>query len=185
MRKDMDKIVIGQILAVLNTGETNMFDIKSVTQIALRDNHAELVDYLREHIREYVDFILHGESDGSSIQNDADKPNLIRGFTRVKREENHWVTGFFDKYFFEAKLYDNGSKYGIDGGRISKLRICYFKTIANKKRAVDVVYYDRGWETRPKTAYSVNAYWIIVAYLETLPLEFPDDESKETLSETK
>lgn len=40
-----------------------------------------------------------------------------------------------------AKVYDEGSDYGIDGGRISKLTI----TIDGVK----VVNYDRGWDIEP------------------------------------
>ncbi len=41
-----------------------------------------------------------------------------------------------------AKVYDEGSEFGIDGGRISKLRI----TINGET----VVSYDRGWEIEPE-----------------------------------
>ena len=40
-----------------------------------------------------------------------------------------------------AKVYDEGSEFGIDGGRISKLMI----TIDKKT----VVNYDRGWDIKP------------------------------------
>ena len=42
-----------------------------------------------------------------------------------------------------AKVYDTGSEYGIDGGRISKLRIDIDK--------LPVVNYDRGWDIEPET----------------------------------
>ena len=40
-----------------------------------------------------------------------------------------------------AKVYDEGSEFGIDGGRISKLQI--------RIDGVTVVNYDRGWDIRP------------------------------------
>ena len=40
-----------------------------------------------------------------------------------------------------AKVYDEGSEYGIDGGRISKLQI--------RIDGVTVVNYDRGWDIKP------------------------------------
>lgn len=44
---------------------------------------------------------------------------------------------------YEVKCYDEGSEYGINGGKISKLRITIDdKTVAN---------YDRGWDIKPQT----------------------------------
>ena len=59
----MEPIVKDQILAVRDTGETNMFDVNTVAQIALREGFYELVDYLLEHKREYSSFILTGQED--------------------------------------------------------------------------------------------------------------------------
>lgn len=50
-----------QILAIRNIGETNMFDIPVVIDIAERDGYYELIDYLSEHRDDYVRFILTGE----------------------------------------------------------------------------------------------------------------------------
>ena len=44
-------------------------------------------------------------------------------------------------FHYWMKQYDEGSEYGIDGGRISKLMIkCEGKTVCN---------YDRGWDVKP------------------------------------
>jgi hypothetical protein len=51
-----------QILAVRATGETNMFDVNMVSQIALRKGFYELVIYLQHHKREYSNFILTGKT---------------------------------------------------------------------------------------------------------------------------
>ena len=51
-----------QILTIRNSGETNMFDIRRVQQIANRRGYYELVIYLEEHRKEYVDFILTGRA---------------------------------------------------------------------------------------------------------------------------
>lgn len=47
------------------------------------------------------------------------------------------------KYIAYIKQYDEGSQYGIDGGRISKLQI--------KEGDKTVVNYDRGWDIKPET----------------------------------
>lgn len=49
-----------QILAVRDTGLTNMFDINAVQRIAHDMNFYELVIYLQDNRKEYVNFILYG-----------------------------------------------------------------------------------------------------------------------------
>ena len=48
------------------------------------------------------------------------------------------------KYTAYIKQYDEGSQYGIDGGRISKLQL-------KDENGRTVVNYDRGWDIRPET----------------------------------
>lgn len=48
--------------------------------------------------------------------------------------ENNW-------YKFWVKQYETGSRFGIDGGRVSKLEI--------KRNGETVANYDRGWDIRP------------------------------------
>ena len=66
---DACKVLIGeftdtvrrQILAVRETGETNMFDVPMVQQIANRLGYHELVLFLIDHRKEYAHFIMTGE----------------------------------------------------------------------------------------------------------------------------
>ena len=51
-----------QILAVRDTGLTNMFDVNAVQRIANDMDFFEIVVYLEEHRREYGHFILTGEA---------------------------------------------------------------------------------------------------------------------------
>ena len=51
-----------QILAIRDTGLTNMFDIHTVQRIAYDMEFYELVTYLEEHRREYAQFILTGKA---------------------------------------------------------------------------------------------------------------------------
>lgn len=56
-----------------------------------------------------------------------------------------WVNGSYGGYDFEAKVYNQPSAHGIDGGRISKLVIKrYGRVIAD---------YNRGWVVEPKGLY--------------------------------
>ena len=57
-------------------------------------------------------------------------------------------------YRYEAKVYDTGSEFGIDGGRISKLEV--------RKDDVVVAAYDRGWDVEPKTKEDKDVLAIIL-----------------------
>ena len=48
------------------------------------------------------------------------------------------------EYSYWAKVYDEGSRFGINGGRISKLTI--------KESGSIVCNYDRGWDVKPSNA---------------------------------
>ena len=57
----MDAKVKEQILAIRDTGLTNMFDIPMVQRLAYDRGFYELVCLLEEHRKEYTHFILTGE----------------------------------------------------------------------------------------------------------------------------
>jgi hypothetical protein len=57
----MDAKVKEQILAIRDTGLTNMFDIPMVQRLAYDRGFYELVCWLEEHRKEYAHFILTGE----------------------------------------------------------------------------------------------------------------------------
>ena len=56
----MSEIVKKQILAIRDSGRTNMFDVNMVQFLANEYDYYELVVYLEEHRKEYVRFILTG-----------------------------------------------------------------------------------------------------------------------------
>jgi len=49
-----------------------------------------------------------------------------------------------NKYKYWVKHYEEGSEFGIDGGKVSKL------TIRKVGETKDLVNYDRGWDVLPK-----------------------------------
>lgn len=57
----MTEKVKEQILAIRDTGLTNMFDVTTVQRLAYERNFYKLALFLEEHRREYVQFILTGE----------------------------------------------------------------------------------------------------------------------------
>lgn len=54
-----------------------------------------------------------------------------------------WIKGQINDYEYEAKVFEEGSKYGINEGNISKLCI--------KKDNEYIANYDRGWDIEPIT----------------------------------
>ena len=72
-------------------------------------------------------------------------------FTQFTKGEN-WVAGKVGNYSFSAKLFDEGSDYGIKNGRVSKLAI--WDEVERKKWSdffkSCIINYDRGWDIKPK-----------------------------------
>lgn len=64
----MTQTIKEQILAVRDTGETNMFDVNAVQYIANREGYYELVVYLMDNRKEYSNFIMTGTTPG--LEND-------------------------------------------------------------------------------------------------------------------
>ena len=58
----MNETIKKQILAIRDTGLTNMFDMNMVQRLAYESNFYELVAFIEEHRKEYVHFILYGEA---------------------------------------------------------------------------------------------------------------------------
>lgn len=59
----MTQTIKEQILAIRDTGLTNMFDVNMVQRLAYERDSYELITYLEEHRKEYVRFILTGEEE--------------------------------------------------------------------------------------------------------------------------
>ena len=57
----MTETIREQILAIRDTGLTNMFDVRTVQRLAFDRVFYELVCYLEEHRKEYVRFIMFGD----------------------------------------------------------------------------------------------------------------------------
>ena len=59
----MNKKIKEQILAIRDTGETNMFDVRMVQEIALREGYDELLAFLTYNTDAYARFILTDEDE--------------------------------------------------------------------------------------------------------------------------
>ena len=76
-----------------------------------------------------------------------------------------WLSGHVTKapeYTFRAKVYDAGSEFGIDNGRISKLEVFH--------KGNEVINYDRGWDQKPRS-------WKEKTVLRDIVAGFPDPAS--------
>lgn len=57
----MTETIKAQILKVRDLGEVNMLDTNGVQYIAYQEGFFELVIFLEDNKKEYVDFIFHGD----------------------------------------------------------------------------------------------------------------------------
>jgi hypothetical protein len=89
-------------------------------------------------------------------------------FTKFVKGEN-WVSGLVDngEYCFECKLYDEGSKYGIQGGRVSKLNLSHGSRWLGFDNCF--VNYDRGWDIKPTTNDEIEVFKEVLEFLESAP----------------
>lgn len=83
---------------------------------------------------------------------------------RSKRDPK-WVKGTIGTYTFEAVVFDEGSSYGIDEGRVSKLWVW-----GDEGRRNEIFAYDRGWDRKPKDAHKV-LFQALLQHLEALPID--------------
>lgn len=92
-------------------------------------------------------------------------------FTKFERGEN-WVSAVVNdgEYLVSSKLFDVGSTFGINDGRVSKLSI----REAAKTSDVDwfdgcIVNYDRGWDIEPESEKDIEVFEAVLKFLENAP----------------
>lgn len=78
----------------------------------------------------------------------GDLDAVIKYLDTIEGSNNNWIKGTKGKFKICAKVFDEGSTYGIKNGRISKLQIC---DTSQEHWGFDQCYvnYDRGWDIRP------------------------------------
>lgn len=59
----MDEKIRDEILDIRSTGLANMMDLPYVQRLAFDRNYFDLVMFIQDHRKEYVHFILYGDSD--------------------------------------------------------------------------------------------------------------------------
>jgi hypothetical protein len=78
----------------------------------------------------------------------------------TKQLPNRWVEGKIGDYRFQAKVYDIGSHFGIDGGRISKLAVWD----EGPGGLGEIISYDRGWDKEPAAEEHISILQAIVEH---------------------
>ncbi|UUV46894.1 hypothetical protein [Bacillus phage vB_BanS-Thrax4] len=89
-------------------------------------------------------------------------------FTKFEKNDN-WVNGLVNdgEFYFEAKLFEEGSIHGINEGRVSKLSISIGDSWTGFKTCI--TNYDRGWDIKPQTAIAQAVYNEVLDFLENAP----------------
>lgn len=80
----MNETIKKQILAIRDTGLTNMFDTNVVQRLAYERDFYELVVFVEEHRKEYVHFILYCLSNHGKYSNL--ESNMKRNTEKITKE---------------------------------------------------------------------------------------------------
>ena len=73
-----------------------------------------------------------------------------------------WIDGTVDGFYFQAKVYDTGSVFGINNGRVSKL-------IIRDKQNNQIIAYERGWDREPANDKQRELLQALLDFLENCP----------------
>lgn len=109
----------------------------------------------------------------SSMEFDAEKHTerqmqLLE--TMTVQMDGRWLRGTIDGYEFFALVFQIGSKYGINEGRISKLTVRHkLESLTDVSRYI--INYDRGWDVEPETEEHKLILDTLVEYFENLPTD--------------
>jgi hypothetical protein len=81
----------------------------------------------------------------------------VVSFGRLRNGNDLWVEGAVrdlaggkvirERCWFQAKVFNEGSEYGIDQGRVSKLLV---RRKMPDGHNIDIINYDRDWDIRPE-----------------------------------
>ena len=109
----------------------------------------------------------------SSMEFDAEKyterqMQLLQ--TMTVQMDGRWLRGTIDGYEFFALVFQIGSKYGINEGRISKLTVRHKLEILTEVSRY-IINYDRGWDIEPATEDHKLILDTLVEYFENLPAD--------------
>lgn len=82
---------------------------------------------------------------------------------------SNWIEGTINEYHFQAKVYNEGSKFGIKNGRVSKLEVWDENCRVTGQGAGTIISYDRGWYIRPSSPESKEILQALLEYFVNFP----------------
>jgi len=82
---------------------------------------------------------------------------------KARQTREDWIDGTIDGLRFQAKVYDEGSEFGINEGRVSKL------WVRDEALRQTILNYERGWDIKPTKAAERRLLEALLEYLEALP----------------
>lgn len=93
--------------------------------------------------------------------------------SQVQFRDGNWILGKIGDLCFSAKVFEEGSEFGIDGGNVSKLDV-------GPEGGPQIISYDRGWETEPRNAEGKKILRTLLDYFQDIyarqeALEQPSD----------
>lgn len=163
-----ERIDMGEDIRYASRKKSTMFDYSVVTEI-----NPSWSGYDKSVAQGQLDTYgeIYVDPYGQPIDNEYDLMDIEqeRGVFASRKTATGWVSGHVSvdgkEYTYEAKVYDEGSEYGIDGGRISKL---YVIPADAGGWSEPIIEYDRWWGVMPAddTAKKV---------LEEILAMYPDD----------
>lgn len=84
---------------------------------------------------------------------------------KVRCRDGIWITGTIDSHVFGAKVCDEKSGFGIDGGRVIKLFVNCMYT------GREAIGYERGWDKLPSSQEYCDILDAILLFCEGLPAQ--------------
>jgi len=90
--------------------------------------------------------------------------------------KNGWIDGIINGFRFQAKIYDEDSKFGIENGRVSKLTVWDEQKRKSGSGSGDILSYDRGWDKKPSSSENKDILWALMSYFVVFPTHKYCDE---------
>lgn len=81
----------------------------------------------------------------------------------------NWIDGTINGYNFQAIVYDDASKFGINNGRINKLEVWDENCRVTGQGAGTKISYERGWYIHPSTPEEEKILQALIEYFANFP----------------
>lgn len=156
-------------------------DMDSIYDKGILPNGQDLWDFQTtvRGILSYRGYETIYETDDERNAEEGDLVRIVGGLSnggiesQLQEKDGNWIVGKVwidgEEYRVNAKVFNEGSEFGIDNGTVSKLWIA--------KDDDTIVNYDRGWDVKPPKEFK-GKYEAILSLVEEYRLENPIKESE-------